>query len=386
MAEPEPAGQSRHSIVIYSAHPWHGLPYGLHHLARALAKAGWPVLFVEPPISPLHLLACRARGRRPSLRPRPSGTDRIWLYAPFALLTPQNLPILRGELVIGHWQALCVNSVQSAVRSTVFEDPVLALSGNPVFSPSDLAQGATIRAFRLADDDRLFQSIPDSLRLKARRELSQYDLVFATTQALKEQALRSGARRVADLPNGVDPALFRPRVNEPARLSAMPRPRIVYAGAFEDWFDWDAVRHAAVRLPMASFVMIGVSTQRPRRLPANIHLAGRVPHEELGAWLTHCDLGIIPFRHKRHGDAIAAIDPIKLWEYFACGLRVVASRDLNLAEAPGHLTFYREPKSLASTIAAVLAAAEPAAPPKQLAARDWSGIARNLIAECGLKP
>jgi hypothetical protein len=48
-------------------------------------------------------------------------------------------------------------------------------------------------------------------------------------------------------------------------------------------------------------------------------------HEDLPRYLHNADVGLIPFAARDHPDLVDGIHPLKLYEYLACGLPVVAS-------------------------------------------------------------
>lgn len=289
-------GAGRRAAVLFSAHPWQGNPYGLHHIARALAGQGRPVLFVEPPFSPLHLLANRRRGRQFSRSLRQSGVENILLFSPFSLLPYVKLPLLGSKLGLALWPKFALNSFASSVRGTQFERPGVAISGAALFSQFIFALDAEFRGFRLADYDMLFDTVPESLRVQTRSELKRYDAVFASTAILAQAARAAGARQVVSMPNGFEGSGFRGDFVVPNDLARLPSPRIVYVGAMEKWFDWNALTYAAAALPNASFVIIGDSGSEPRPLPRNVHMLGLRPHSKVGAYLRNCDIGIIPFK------------------------------------------------------------------------------------------
>jgi glycosyltransferase involved in cell wall biosynthesis len=103
------------------------------------------------------------------------------------------------------------------------------------------------------------------------------------------------------------------------------RPTIGYAGALEEWFDVDAVLHAAQALPHCRFEIVGRvecgRLQRLRKLP-NVEFAGEVPYRSLPQFLHRWDAAMIPFLVNR---VTSTVDPIKLYEYFSIGLPVVAT-------------------------------------------------------------
>lgn len=374
------AGMDRRRVILFSAHPWRGNPYGLHHIARALAAEGSQVLFVEPPFSPLHLLAGRRRGRRFSRKLRPSEVPGISLFAPFSLLPYLKLPLLGSNIGLEYWPLFILNRFGGAVRGTPFEHPGIVISGASLFSRIVFAVDAAFRGFRLADDDRLFDTVPESMRVRTRRELRRYDAVFTSTNALAEIAALHGARRIVKMPNGFDDKSFRRDAATPDDLARLPSPRIVYVGALEAWFDWETLIQAASAMPNVSFVVIGDTGQKQDYLPANMHLLGARDHAQLGAYLKHCDAGVIPFKIDGNPHAMRAIDPIKLWEYLACGLPVVARAGISLPHFPEAVYRYNSPDEFVAALETVLSISKPAQIP-DITHRSWANIVTSALHE-----
>jgi glycosyltransferase involved in cell wall biosynthesis len=370
-------------IVLFSAHPWQGNPYGLHHIARAIAKTGSQVLFVEPPFSPLHVMARRRRGRVMALELRQSGEENISLFSPFSLLPYLKFPGLGSGLVLKLWPRFVVNRLGAAIKRTPFEHPGLLVCGASLFSPIVFDMKADVRAFRLADDERLFDAVPASMRAQTMRDLARYDVVFTTSTPLAHIAKVNGARNVVRLPNGVDTARFSAKHPLPDDLAALPSPRVIYVGALENWFDWKALAHAAAAMPQVSFAVIGEGTEIPGVLPVNVRLLGVRPHSDISAYLAHCDVGIIPFRQDRGMTGLHAVDPIKLWEYLASGLPVVASGNLALPSLPASIQTYRTQNQFAAAVRAALAAGrQPVS--EEVQQRSWAKIVENALKEAAL--
>jgi glycosyltransferase involved in cell wall biosynthesis len=141
------------------------------------------------------------------------------------------------------------------------------------------------------------------------------------------------------LPNGVEFNRFSAPLPEPDDLSALPRPRIIYVGSLEYWFDAELVAGAARSLPEASFVIVGPEAEGTNQLShlPNVHLLGSRPYERVAPYLQHSDVGIVPFVRD---EMVDSIHPIKVYEYLAAGLRVVAIRweELEAMRAPVVLT------------------------------------------------
>jgi glycosyltransferase involved in cell wall biosynthesis len=373
------------SVVLLSAHPWDGNPYGLHHIAQAIAKTGAQVLFVEPPFSPLHLFAKRRRGRVMSRRLRPSGEENIFLFSPFSLLPYLKFPGLGSGLVLKCWPRFVLNRLGAAVRRTPFEHPGLLICGASLFSSITFDMKADVRAFRLADDERLFDTVPASMRAQTMLDLARYEVVFTTSTPLAHIAKVNGARRVIRLPNGVDTARFAAPHAIPDDLAALPSPRVIYVGALESWFDWEALAHAAAVMPQVSFAVIGEGVRVPAALPANVLLLGLRPHSEISAYLAHCDVGIIPFRQDKGMTGLHAVDPIKLWEYLASGLPVVASANLALPDLPASIQTYSTHSQFAGALSSAITAGRQAVS-QEVQQRSWAKIVENALKEAASQP
>src|SRR5207245_1874737 len=105
---------------------------------------------------------------------------------------------------------------------------------------------------------------------------------------LEGRARTLGAPRVLYLPNACEPERFMPgAAPEPIELRGGPRPRAIYAGAIDGWFDSTLVRDVARLLPGWTFLLLGPArgdTGALRGLP-NVRLLGSRPYADLPAYL-----------------------------------------------------------------------------------------------------
>jgi glycosyltransferase involved in cell wall biosynthesis len=109
------------------------------------------------------------------------------------------------------------------------------------------------------------------------------------------------------------------------RRSRSSRRSVGYAGSLDFWFDIESVRLAAMRHPEWEFLLFGRIESKEihhlRRLP-NVRLMGEVPYSTLRFHLSSLDVCMIPFKIS---PLTLATNPLKLYEYFACGHPVVSS-------------------------------------------------------------
>ncbi len=149
-----------------------------------------------------------------------------------------------------------------------------------------------------------------------------------------------------------------------------------------DWFDADLVNALTDELPEVDFVLIGPEKEiRPKlQTRKNLYLLGRRPFEELSKYLHHADVGIIPFNRTKHPNLVNAINPLKLYEYTACGLPVVATRWDELEQIHPPATLCDSPQEFISAVEQTLA--QPNDPQSQIAFAsqfDWQKQYQRLI-------
>jgi hypothetical protein len=112
------------------------------------------------------------------------------------------------------------------------------------------------------------------------------------------------------------------------------------------FFDWEAVIFAAKQLPEWEFQMIGPNAIENKDLPKNIKILGKIPHNRLLEFCVDWELALIPFKN---GMLERAVDPIKIYEYLAVGLRVVTLH-MEQTESYPLTVSYESRQELADTI------------------------------------
>ncbi len=176
-------------------------------------------------------------------------------------------------------------------------------------------------------------------RFVERRLYSRSDAVLVVSEALRAYARERGAvaTRTRVLPNGVDTTRFHPSVDGRAARArwglAQDALVVGFAGSLKPWHGVETLLDAFAALrahtPTARLLVIGTGPQeaavRARatdlRLGDSVVFTGAVAHAAMPGLLAALDIGVAPY--------LAVPDfyfsPLKLYEYMAAGVAVVAS-------------------------------------------------------------
>jgi glycosyltransferase involved in cell wall biosynthesis len=192
------------------------------------------------------------------------------------------------------------------------------------------------------------------------RFAARADLVLASAPGLVER-MRRYSDNVLYVPNVADTARFatalEPGPVDPA-VAALPRPRVVFTGAVvESKLDFPLIEELARLRPAWSIALVGpvgpgdpgTDVSALAALP-NVHLPGARRYDELPAVLRGADAGIIPYGVN---DITRSVFPMKVYEYLAAGLPVVATRLPALADVEG-VTLVDGAREMAERIDAAL--------------------------------
>lgn len=167
------------------------------------------------------------------------------------------------------------------------------------------------------------------------------DLVTVVSKRLYELiSVQYPGKTVVLLPNAADYEHFHlsGTLAIPDDLAAIPKPVIGFYGSISTWIDTDFLVALAGMRPDCSFVLVGPDyTNAASRLSGspNIYFLGRKPYESLPAYAGHFDVAMIPFqvRNMTHSSS-----PIKMYEYLAAGIPVLASPILEAVSCPNVFT------------------------------------------------
>jgi glycosyltransferase involved in cell wall biosynthesis len=302
-----------------------------HHLMSRLAANGSRVLFVEslglrrPSLgSSRDLRRIGRRLRRGLSRPRVRGG--------VVVLSPLVLPLHSQALVRSLNAWLLRARVGSAAKRLRFTRPVLW----GYVPQAEVLLGTLdpeLVIYHCVDDIASQAHIDAPSFLAAETRFAQRaNLVIASAPALVDR-MRRLSSNVLFAPNVADTASFATAL-EPgpvdAALGSLTEPRLVFVGAIAaKKLDFDLLLGIARARRDWSLALIGpVGLGDPEtdvsdlaREP-NIHLLGPRQHQDLPMVLRAGAVGLIPYRRSR---LTASVFPMKVYEYLAAGLPVVAT-------------------------------------------------------------
>jgi glycosyltransferase involved in cell wall biosynthesis len=156
-------------------------------------------------------------------------------------------------------------------------------------------------------------------------------------------------KKVLEIEWGADVDAFRPDVTGPLAFTRDPEQILcVFAGAFRPWHGAVQLASAMARLHASGehrfgAVFIGDGPERAAvaQVAGNVPgvtFTGAIPHTMMPACLAAADIGVAPFDESRHPPLQLGFywSPLKVFEYMASGLPVVAPRLPRLKQLVTH--------------------------------------------------
>jgi glycosyltransferase involved in cell wall biosynthesis len=281
IGEAPESGSLRPVVYLPTWAEWEVMKQRPQYLLEALAAAGHDVWFVDPRLGEARTVSDRIR-LVPSIRSTPR--SGVILYTHFA----------PTRTLIHHYQ-----------------DPVVI--------------------YDLLDDLKIYE---ESERGMARERtvrhhhgplLEKADLVIASNRVLLERH-RTERGDLLLVENGVD--LDRFSMTGPVAGSLPGGPIVGFHGALAPWIDFDLLDAVARLRPALSFVFVGPVDPLVKEDAAglsalpNVHLLPTQPSDRIAEFVRGFSVGILPFVLE---EMTMAVTPLKMYEYLACGLPVVAT-------------------------------------------------------------
>lgn len=209
----------------------------------------------------------------------------------------------------------------------------------------------------------------------------------------------SGEGPLIVVPNGVDVDLFRDRPDRARARAELGLPAsarlLCFTGSLRPWHGLDTAIEAMSALPNDVHLVVAgdgpVRAELDRRahelgLGGRLHWLGQVAHRQIPLVLAACDVALAPYPALQG----FAFSPLKLYEYLAAGIPVVASSIGQIPQALdggrwGCLIAPGDPGALAAGIAVVLqnpaaaAARAERARAYALAEHGWASRAQQVL-------
>ena len=331
--------------IIFAASNYWNSPYqvGSHHYAKMFAKNGWDVLFISDPISPFHFL----KKNRSQLRERfkiykgqaQSEFENIKTYVPMALVTPNEKSFFNTEFVTKNWFKMTMPNLINYIKKANFGDVDILWFDSILQAPliDEIKHKKSI--LRIADKIESFKKISQNLKNQGEILKEKVDIIVYAAKSL-EDYVKKYKNKIHYVPNGVDINHFiNSSKNMPDDLKNIPKPIAIYIGAIDDWFGLDFLYKVAMQCKDISFVLIGdpiIDISKLNKL-SNFYFLGRKNYNLIPQYLNNSEAGIITFDVNH--PVVDTVNPIKLYEYMACGLPVVSTswKELELINSPAFL-------------------------------------------------
>jgi glycosyltransferase involved in cell wall biosynthesis len=157
---------------------------------------------------------------------------------------------------------------------------------------------------------------PEAAARLERRTLTGAALALPVSRPLAEYARAHGARAASVLPNAAWPGAPQAPADAPAAA--------VFAGSLRPWHGTDTIAEAWDLMGEAAppLTVIGDGPGRSRLEAAGAHVTGQLAPDAARSALACASIGLAPYT----ADGPAYFSPLKLFDYLAAGLAVVAGR------------------------------------------------------------
>lgn len=233
-----------------------------------------------------------------------------------------------------------VEEIKTVIKRLGFSDFVF-WSYNPMFIDLFKSLNASVNIFDTVDNwltHPSYKNYYDRLKNNYKTISNEADIIYTVADKLKDFYAELGRNNdVHYIENGVDLDRFEKDAYDiPVDMTKIKKPIIGYVGTIQNRLDLDILENAYSKNPDKSFVMIGptwpmfLKSLRQKSKEAqlmakykNVHYLGRKSFRETPAYLSCCDVMIIPHRED---DFLKYTSPTKLYEFLAAGKPVVSTR------------------------------------------------------------
>ena len=313
-----------HDIICFS-NDWDGDPLSKKHIATRLARKN-RMLWVNStgnrnPSATIRDVRRAWKKLREFFRGCRNVADNIHVFSPLVIPFHGSRVARWLNRHILRW------SLKRACRQLGFRDPITW-----TFVPSSAQVAGTLGErmliYHCVDEFSKFTGTDENAILEMERGLmKKSDMVVVSSSRLYETKHEYNPNTFL-VTHGVDVDHFRqaclPSTPIPEDCADLKGPVIGFFGLIADWVDLEVVRYLACARPDWSILMIGevqTDTSSLRDL-SNVRILGRRSYQSLPGYCKAFDVAILPFTWN---ELTVAANPLKLREYLAAGLPVVAT-------------------------------------------------------------
>lgn len=230
-----------------------------------------------------------------------------------------------------------------------------------VFNFPDVAREIPFRGIigDIIDDQREFEARPEHRRNVENSYLTTlplFDVTFTNCEPVA-RAFRGLVQPIHIVPNGTELiTATADSVQTPAIFAKLRRPIAGYVGNLRDRIDWSLLRHAAMKMPHVTFLIIGDGA-RPEDVAflsdlPNVVLPGVVPYEHVMSYIAEFDVALVPHRKSVLTERM---NPLKIYNYFSARRPVVSTEVANIDPALARfIRFASSPEEFTAAVEAAL--------------------------------
>lgn len=350
-------------LIVCVASSWDYDPTSKHHIMKILSKEN-DILWINyhgsrrPEVNTTDLKDMCAALKRVA-----HGVQRV--SPSFVQMTPLVIPGAASPMLESLHQRMVITQIRRAIRHVRDHDrrPIQVWSFAPDVPYLVGALDEECFLYYCVDEYRQFEGFdPERIATAEDELMDRADVVITSSQPLlnTKRAHRGDAVLVR---HGVDydhfSSAWRTALAAPADLARIQRPIFGFFGLIHHWVDRALLAEVARLRPDYSFVLIGdckVDVSELQQID-NVFLIGRRPYEELPAYCTAFDAGLMFFVDS---PMTRNINPVKMYEYLAAGLPIVstplpeAERFMVEPPADGPIRFAKTPQQFAEACDQVL--------------------------------
>lgn len=366
----------RTAVIYFSLDAWSSYFKRPHHLVREISNLGIDTTYVE---------SCPSLNRRLSFlfrnifcrfsETRKVQDNLVVLTIHLALpYHPLWIPPFLKNAIIHFNKFLWSMVIKNHLRKYCDKNIIFVISGlltyPSIFLGSRRERQKNNITLAVYDCLDILEEFPNTdkqiIRYWERRVIHEADAVFVSARNLADRAVMHDAKRIQYVPNGVEFGRF-----QQAQKASVTPPDIMqskkqgyyllgYVGALDEWIDFELMDKVLGCNDRIVLCVVGKCIS-PRfvhtlerwscllkiKYGERFQYLGPKPYFEIPYYVQSFDLCLIPFKYSK---LLAGVNPIKLYEYLACGKGVISSYWPEISEFNDVISFVHSDKDVAQAI------------------------------------